>query len=159
MTDVLVATSAGRSEAAVSAVADAVAVVAHSRVRRIDLDTAPNGERGAAILLLREMDKPATTLSVLARAEPTPSTWQRVVRDAVKPVVVVPEAEELATPMISRVLVPLDGDAGGGSRRLGDGGAVRGCRGSAPSQAPGWSCGAGRRASRLSTWRQPRGST
>jgi hypothetical protein len=109
MTEVLVATRGGQREAVVNAVADAVAVVAHSQVRWIDLDTAPDDERGAAVLLLREMDKPATAVGVLARDRPTPSTWQLVVRDAAKPVVVVPETVEVARPVISRVLVPLDG--------------------------------------------------
>jgi nucleotide-binding universal stress UspA family protein len=55
------------------------------------------------------LDKPASVLGVLARDEPTPSTWRRVVRDAAKPVIVVPEMAEPSRPMISRVLVPLDG--------------------------------------------------
>jgi nucleotide-binding universal stress UspA family protein len=109
MTEVLVGTGAGHTEAVVTEVADAVAVVAHSQVRRVELDAALAGEQGAAVLLLHEMDKPTTLLGVLARDEPTPSTWQQVVRDATKPVVVVPEMAELSRPMISRVLVPLDG--------------------------------------------------
>ena len=109
MTEVLVATGAGHTGDVLTEVAAAVAVVAHSQVRRIDLDAASANERRAAVLLLHEMDKPATLLGVLSRDEPTPSTWQRVVRDAAKPIVVVPEMAERVTPMISRVLVPLDG--------------------------------------------------
>jgi hypothetical protein len=109
MTEVLVAAGAGHTGDVLTEVAAAVAVVAHSQVRRIDLDAASANERRAAVLLLHEMDKPATLLGVLSRDEPTPSTWQRVVRDAAKPIVVVPEMAERVTPMISRVLVPLDG--------------------------------------------------
>jgi Universal stress protein family len=109
MTEVLVATGAGHTGDVLTEVAAAVAVVAHSQVRRIDLDAASANERRDAVLLLHEMDKPATLLGVLSRDEPTPSTWQRVVRDAAKPIVVVPEMAERVRPMISRVLVPLDG--------------------------------------------------
>ena len=74
MMEVLVATGAGHTEAVVAGVAAAVAVVAHSQVRRVDLDAALAKERGAAVLLLREMDRPATLLGVLSRDEPTPLT-------------------------------------------------------------------------------------
>jgi len=109
MTEVLAVIHAGHTDAVVTGVAAAVAEVVHAHLRRIDLDTALSGKRGAAGLVLRELDNPATLLGVLARDVPTPSTWQRVVSNATKPVVVVPEMGELASPVISRVLVPLDG--------------------------------------------------
>jgi hypothetical protein len=108
MSEVLVWDDDAEPESAVADVAQAVAEVLQARVRNLFSGDRPDDEK-VARLVLREMQAPTVVLSVLARDARARSIWPRVVKEAAKPVIVVPPA--VSRPVISRVLVPLDGTA------------------------------------------------
>jgi nucleotide-binding universal stress UspA family protein len=109
MSRVLVAAPPGRAGVAVRAVGAVMAEVVQARVRRLVLRPGDRTGRDDANRVLAALRKRDVLLSVVPRGGTARRGWQDLVRQAGRPVVLVPERPRPARPAVTRVLVPLDG--------------------------------------------------
>ncbi|MGN6610571.1 MAG: universal stress protein [Angustibacter sp.] len=107
MAEVVAAVADGARRGALVDVAAAVATLMRARVREVEVPAGPPERTARAVL--EALERRDVLVGVVpADADPRAASW-RIMREATKPLVLLPPDLPAGQPSIGRVLVPLDG--------------------------------------------------